>query len=1354
MLTITLLMITVCSLIIGGLLTFTATVIRARPPLEERTRGAESARSAMRLAIMMQVSKGPSGCVSQSDYPAGTFDINGFAATISCTQLEYFDTGKNRYGIITTNADPTKVGLMGFDGTPTGTTYRKDILGDVFVNGGPLVTRNSDVLVAGTGTEMLSIDYSSSTAPPAGLTATGTPAAARYQFATGAPVDCAVAAVGADTFPTGVASQVNPSATYSHVHDPCVLATPAPWWSRAGDDSNTRDTNAVWNYPRLPNVPIYDRDGKYVDLTPTCRMYYPGRYDNTLTLDATGGRQHYFASGIYQFKATVTIASGAKVVFGAGKFPGCAVDSDLALNPAALANHAITGRGATLVLDGAGKLAIASASVQINRRVSTAATRGSEGVAIRTVNLGTATAALQVPTDMVQEAEYACTVDEFGACKVPFVPDVANAAGAVTVGAHQRPLATVTATTYLKYGGSTLAATDNAVSVDFQATTSQSGARFEVDGYIFTPNARFLLRTPSSGANMRAYRFVAGSGIVATQVELNAAQLPTTPSANWRVGAEAQPTQLRVALIARMTNPSGRQVTSRAMVEVRSNSSYAVNQWTVDPDQAIIVDPLAPSTTTGATTGGATTTTVAAPLPTLPVSGAAMWLDASNGASVVRGASVTGWNDISGNGRHLTLGTSGDTSISYATNALNNRPGVVTTGVGLLKSAPIDFGPNATVFVVGRMRSTPYGRVLSSPGNNWLLGWWGGLEDQAYYEGWQSQAWSAASPVSATTEARMYTSVTNGTTGSFYRNGLQLSSSAGGVATPRGISVGGWDTGEYSNAAVSEVIVYDRALTPTERTTVESYLAAKWWDTAANPLPRTLPVTGAAMWLDAANASSVVRGASVTAWYDLSGNNRHLTLGSSGNTSISYSTNALNNRAAVVTSGAGALTSANIDFGPSATVFVVARMRSTPYGRVLTSPGNNWLLGWWGGLQDQAYYEGWLYNPNTAPTTDARMYTSVTNGSTGSVYRNGTLLSSSAAAVATPRGISVGGGPTWEYSNAAVSEVIVYDRALSQTERATVEGYLAAKWWDTGSNPLPTTPTTTTTTTTTTTPPTTTTVPAAPCPTITGWKGEYFLGTALAGPSQLCRNDATLSFWWGTAGPGGSLPADQFSARWTKTVAFQAGTYRFAAASDDGFRLSIDGALVYSGWTTRSNTTETVDVTLSAGNHTLVAEYFEEGGQAGAFLDWAPVSRYVRVQLAGTNYLSLAEVRVSGFDVNGHFADRALGSPTTQSTTDYGGIASRAVDGTTNGNYNDLSTTHSGWETQPWWQVDLREAYALETIDVFNRTDCCMDRLSNYTVFLSSTDMTGRTYAQLMGDPAVVKVTNAAYPSPSVSISI
>ena len=99
----------------------------------------------------------------------------------------------------------------------------------------------------------------------------------------------------------------------------------------------------------------------------------------------------------------------------------------------------------------------------------------------------------------------------------------------------------------------------------------------------------------------------------------------------------------------------------------------------------------------------------------------------------------------------------------------------------------------------------------------------------------------------------------------------------------------------------------------------------------------------------------------------------------------------------------------------------------------------------------------------------------------------------------------------------------------------------------------------------------------------------------------------------------------------------------------------------------------------------------------------------------------------------------AQGRPTRQSSTAYSGAASRAVDGNTNGVYNQNSITHTNNDTNAWWQVDLGSVRTIETIQLFNRTDCCSNRLSNFYVFVSNSDMTGRSYSSLVRDSAVRK---------------
>ena len=65
--------------------------------------------------------------------------------------------------------------------------------------------------------------------------------------------------------------------------------------------------------------------------------------------------------------------------------------------------------------------------------------------------------------------------------------------------------------------------------------------------------------------------------------------------------------------------------------------------------------------------------------------------------------------------------------------------------------------------------------------------------------------------------------------------------------------------------------------------------------------------------------------------------------------------------------------------------------------------------------------------------------------------------------------------------------------------------------------------------------PTPTPAPTA-LPTITQWRGEYFAGADLAGTPVLVRNDPAIGFDWGAAAPAAGLPADNFSARWTRNL--------------------------------------------------------------------------------------------------------------------------------------------------------------------------------------------------------------------------
>jgi hypothetical protein len=74
------------------------------------------------------------------------------------------------------------------------------------------------------------------------------------------------------------------------------------------------------------------------------------------------------------------------------------------------------------------------------------------------------------------------------------------------------------------------------------------------------------------------------------------------------------------------------------------------------------------------------------------------------------------------------------------------------------------------------------------------------------------------------------------------------------------------------------------------------------------------------------------------------------------------------------------------------------------------------------------------------------------------------------------------------------------------------------------------------------------------------------------------------------------------------------------------------------------------------------------------------------------------------------------GAKASQSTTAYGGTADRAIDGNTEGNFFNRSVSHTDNKPDSWWQVELPSPAKIEKIVIWNRSDCCGKRLSNFRV--------------------------------------
>jgi poly(beta-D-mannuronate) lyase len=93
--------------------------------------------------------------------------------------------------------------------------------------------------------------------------------------------------------------------------------------------------------------------------------------------------------------------------------------------------------------------------------------------------------------------------------------------------------------------------------------------------------------------------------------------------------------------------------------------------------------------------------------------------------------------------------------------------------------------------------------------------------------------------------------------------------------------------------------------------------------------------------------------------------------------------------------------------------------------------------------------------------------------------------------------------------------------------------------------------------------------------------------------------------------------------------------------------------------------------------------------------------------------------------------------------------AGQATDGNTDGNWYGVSTiTHTQQEYQPWWQVTLGGgATTIGEIDIWNRTDCCANRLNDFNVTILNA---GNVVWQSLNNSYLSALPEAIFSIPSI----
>ncbi len=123
------------------------------------------------------------------------------------------------------------------------------------------------------------------------------------------------------------------------------------------------------------------------------------------------------------------------------------------------------------------------------------------------------------------------------------------------------------------------------------------------------------------------------------------------------------------------------------------------------------------------------------------------------------------------------------------------------------------------------------------------------------------------------------------------------------------------------------------------------------------------------------------------------------------------------------------------------------------------------------------------------------------------------------------------------------------------------------------------------------------------------WKVEYYDNRKLEGDPVLVRNETKIDHDWGKGSPASGVPADNFSARWTRKVDFERGTYRVSVRVDDGVRLWVGDTLVIDSWRDGSSRLIEAERQISEGKQRVKVEYYERSGDALIEVSWKRVEK-------------------------------------------------------------------------------------------------------------------------------------------------
>ena len=118
--------------------------------------------------------------------------------------------------------------------------------------------------------------------------------------------------------------------------------------------------------------------------------------------------------------------------------------------------------------------------------------------------------------------------------------------------------------------------------------------------------------------------------------------------------------------------------------------------------------------------------------------------------------------------------------------------------------------------------------------------------------------------------------------------------------------------------------------------------------------------------------------------------------------------------------------------------------------------------------------------------------------------------------------------------------------------------------------------------------------------------GDYYNGMNFD-TLVFSRYDDKIDVNWRRGSPDPKIGNDYFSIRWQGRFNFDTYLYEFTAIADDGIKVYIDGERIIDAWRAQSYLTSKARKQVTAGEHTVVVEYFESAIYAAVNVFWQKV---------------------------------------------------------------------------------------------------------------------------------------------------